>query len=187
MRTSIIFVALTVLSGCAGKSRNDKSGQGDEALPTPALEAGPETLPTSGALQVQEWLEAGHYLRWTCEELPHPPKSPSEHGTNRTCSNALHSSADENAEFPVGAAAVKEMFGPEGVELTGYAVYMHFKPGTTGDTWYWFEQGEHSDAHGMVEPDDVEKEPVAGAGVAECVLCHGAAPTPFVWTQVRPK
>ena len=103
-------VLLTVV-GCGG---SPSPGLGDDQTP-----------PTTGHDAIETWLTAGSYKMWHCEQAPHAPRSPSPHlGMNKICSNTLLSSAAASpaAEYPVGAAAVKELYDMAGTTLNGYAV-----------------------------------------------------------------
>ena len=172
---------LLTVAGCGG---HPSPGQGDEQTP-----------PTVGYEGVEAWLTAGSYKAWHCEPTPHDPRSPSPHlGRNRICSNELLSTAGPG-EYPVGAAAVKEMYDSAGTTLNGYAVYLHTKAGKTSDTYYWYERVPLSSG----APHDQVTGVVAdgfGGGMAApeviCVSCHkeagsdaGHSGHDYVYTQVR--
>jgi len=126
-------------------------------------------LPPRGSVDVTAWIAAGHYQDWACEAEPHAGRSPSPHGRNRICSNdALVGSTGDGA-YPVGAAAVKEIYDGDRIAL--HAVYRKVADGTSGDTWYWFE-GTADDVIANGEGDDT------------CVGCHSHAPRDFVFTPV---
>ncbi len=99
----------------------------------------PQLPPTSSAADINAWLAEGHYKSWACESAEHEAVSPSPHGFNRICSNDVLSGHAGTGEYPVGSAAVKELWDAMGGEVIGYATYRHTKAGTTGDTWFWFE------------------------------------------------
>jgi hypothetical protein len=125
-------------------------------------------LPARGTADIQDWLRAGYYQAWACEPDPHPGRTSSPHGTNRICNNdALHAAAGTGA-FPVGAAAVKELFS--GGAVTAYAVTRKTIAGDGGDSWYWYEG-----------PDTVYAN---GEGDSSCTGCHAQAPRDFVFTIV---
>lgn len=141
----------------------------------------PQAPPTTGAADVDAWLAQGFYGRWHCERAPHSARSPSPHGTDRICSNDLLSGAGPG-EYPVGAAAVKELI--DGTSVSGHALYRHVKAGATGDTWFWYEKNQGSVAAvglgDMGSPHDV------------CVACHqnagkdaGHSGHDFVYSQVQ--
>jgi hypothetical protein len=64
-----------------------------------------QTPPTTGRVDLEAWIAAGHYRAWHCETAPHASRAPSPHGTDRICSNDLLS-ASTAGTYPVGAAAV---------------------------------------------------------------------------------
>ena len=64
------------------------------------------------------------------------------------------------AEHPVGAASVKELYG-EGDQVLGHAVMIKVEEGAGDQGWYWYES-----YNGQVFGDGV------GAGI--CTGCHSA-------------
>ncbi|HEX2690580.1 MAG TPA: hypothetical protein VHN14_28385 [Kofleriaceae bacterium] len=125
-------------------------------------------VPARGTTDVTNWLAAGYYLTWHCEAEPHPGRSPSPHGRSRICNNdALH--ATTSGAFPVGAAAVKEIF--DGATIRSYAVARKVTEGTGGDQWYWYEGN----------PDKIFAN---GEGAENCTGCHMQAARDFVFTIV---
>lgn len=149
--------------------------------------------PPEGAAAVESWLKGGAYLQWHCESAPHMARSPSPHGYNRICSNDLLSQAGAG-EYPVGAAAVKELYDDGGKNIVGYAVERHRTAGKTGDTWYWYERVPLTSAapHDSVTGVVADATGVSGPAKDICVGCHQAAGSDaghsghdFVYTQVR--
>ena len=128
-------------------------------------------LPPRGSSDIHDWLEAGHYLTWTCESAPHPRRLGSGHGPNRICSNDLLRDSTGDGPYPVGAAAVKEIYDSGG-RIAVYAVYRKVTDGGGGDSWYWYE-GSRGDTVANGEGEDT------------CTDCHNAAPRDFVYTVVR--
>jgi hypothetical protein len=127
-------------------------------------------VPARGTMDVQDWLAAGYYAAWTCEPAPHPGRAPSPHGESRICNNAaLHAAAGNSDAFPVGAAAVKEIF--EGGTIAGYAVARKVSAGDGGDRWYWYE-GTSDHIYASSE------------GAGNCTSCHTRAARDFVFTIV---
>lgn len=170
------------LAGCGG---NPSPGVGDDQTP-----------PTTGHDAIETWLTAASYKSWHCEQAPHAPRSPSPHLTmNRICSNNLLSTFAGTGEYPVGSAAVKELYDSAGTNLNGYAVYVHTKAGKTSDTFYWYERVPPS----STAPHDSVTNVVAdgfGGGMAApetiCVSCHKATGSDaahsghdYVYTQVK--
>jgi len=127
-------------------------------------------LPPRGADDVTAWINSGFYRDWACEAAPHAPRAPSPHGMNRICSNDLLSAATGEGPYPVGAAAVKEIYSSSGA-IRLYAVYRKTDDGDSGDTWYWFE-GTQGDVAAN------------GNGEGVCVDCHSHAPRDFVFTAI---
>lgn len=127
-------------------------------------------LPARGTADVSQWLAAGYYRAWHCEPARRPGRPPSPHGAARICNNdALHAAAAGAGGFPVGAAAVKEIFG--GDRIVSYAVSRKITAGEGGDRWYWYEGN----------PDKVYGN---GQGVSGCTGCHVQAARDFVFTVV---
>ncbi len=151
-------------------------GAPTDAGQSPPPMVGPQTPPSSGRVDMEAWLTAGHYRSWHCEPAPHASRSPSPHGINRICSNELLSGSSGDGPYPVGAAAVKELLSSAGV-VTGYAVYLKVAVGTGGENWYWFERiGTRYVADGLG---------TSGPARTICVGCHVSAPRDFVFTHVR--
>lgn len=151
-----------------------------------------QTPPVTGRADIENWLTAASYKSWHCEPAPHAARSPSPHGINRICSNTVLSGAG-SGEYPVGAAGVKELYDTGGTKIVGYAVYLHTKAGTTGDTWYWYERvptdsAAPHDANGVVADGNGG----SGTALTICVGCHSATGSDaghsghdFVYTQVK--
>jgi hypothetical protein len=124
-------------------------------------------LPARGTGDARAWLAAGHYQSWRCEAAPHAGRPPSPHGRNRICNNdALRPGA---GDFPVGAAAVKEIY--DGSAIVGFAIARKLVAGASGDGWYWYE----------ATPDKVYAN---SEGAANCTACHAGAARDFVFTVV---
>jgi len=127
--------------------------------------------PATGPNAIESWLAAGFYKSWSCEAAVHAGRAPTPHGFNRVCSNTvLSQSIAGNADWPVGAAAVKELFtSATATTPVGYAVYVkQASDSAGGDNWYWYErtpEGVVADSSGR------------GAAKTACVSCHIAAGT----------
>lgn len=146
-----------------------------DAGPSPAPTPGPQTPPTTGRTDIEAWLAAGSYRAWHCEPAPHASRAPSPHGTDRICSNDALSASTGDGPFPVGAAAVKELYATPGT-VTGYSVYLKVHEGSDGADWYWYERiGTRNVADGPGS---------SGTARTICVGCHASAPRDFVFTQV---
>ena len=198
LATAAIAGALS-LSGCSSTTSNDTGGQAgcpSEQAGCPASaeagttqptssNAGTVDLPATGTdAEVRAWLGQKSYATgtWKCESAPHDARSPSPHGKNRICSNATLSAHGAGA-FPVGAAAVKELYDETGATVVGHAIYRKVKEGA-GEAFYWWEDnGGSTVANG--NGDD-------GAAKSICVGCHAGAGSDakhsghdLVYTQVK--
>lgn len=139
---------------------------------------GSQLPPTEGHDAIEAWLAEGHYRRWSCDPLPRPARLPSIDGTIRVCANDMMI-ATTSGEFPVDAAAVKEIHDPAGAAIIGYSVERHTRPGAGGETWYWYERGpldgpEPHDERGVV----ADGWGFDGPAVDQCVACHSLAGSP---------
>lgn len=150
-------IGALAMAGCADV---DMASYGD-SLTDPQL-------PPRGNDDLLAWIDAGYYKAWRCEPAPHPQRSPSPHGVNRICNNELLTAAGDGP-FPVGAAAVKEIFARE--RIAAYAVARKLTAGDGGDRWYWFEGSEDSVG-------------ASGQGLGGCTGCHELAARDFVFTVV---
>lgn len=128
-------------------------------------------VPPRGHDDLMIWIAAGHYRAWSCEDAPHLARAGSGHGPNRICSNTALASFIGAGPYPVGAAAVKEVFDSSG-GIRLYAVYRKVAAEPGGDSWYWYE-GKDGNVIANGEGDDT------------CTGCHGRAPQDFVYTVVR--
>lgn len=155
----LVLAALLVFAAC-----DDGPASYGDALDDPEL-------PPRGHDDLVTWLEAGHYLAWSCQDAPHPASTRSGHGANRICSNRLHRVHAGGGPFTAGAASVKEVYDGAG-NIRLYAVYRKVENGTGGDSWYWFE-GSRSEVIAN------------GEGDGTCTGCHAGAPKDYVFTVVR--
>jgi len=158
------LVLLIVLAACGAACSDPGPDSFGDAMGDPQL-------PPRGSDDLLDWIDAGHYLGWHCEAAAHPARPGSGHGPNRICSNDALAGATGEGPYPVGAAAVKEVFDGAGT-IRLYAVYRKIEPAAGGDSWYWFE-------------GDREGNFANGPGDATCTGCHGGAPRDFVFTVVR--
>lgn len=193
------IAALALLPGCdssgddTGSSSSNTAGEtGSDTEPTGG---GDDTqVPPMGHTAIQTWLAAGHYQQWKCQSGPQPPIGISPHGSQRICSNDLMS-AHGDGEYPVNAAAVKELLDDAG-DIVGYAVSLHVSAGKTGDNWYWYEIVPPDSMAPHDETTNVVADGIgtmgSAPGQALCVGCHEAtgidAEHPghdFVYEQVK--
>jgi hypothetical protein len=138
-------------------------------------------LPPEGHAAMTPWLAAGHYRSWHCEPAPHATRPPGAHGRTRICSNDALSNASGDGAYPVGAAAVKELWraGGDGADgaIQGYAVYRKVAAGGGAASWYWYE----------IERGSLYADGRGDSGAARdlCVSCHEDAPRDHVFTHVK--
>ena len=205
MNGSFAFAALTLAASAALLSSacsNDDSAPGDTPDAGGGGVAPVSQTPPTGATEVESWLQTGAYKEWSCESEVHASRAPSPHGFNRICSNDVISAmASATAGWPVGAAAVKELYASlTDTTPVGYAVYRKDQADSAGGaSWYWYERVP-VDTTGV--PHDDSGVVADGFGTADggppttiCVGCHTGAgsdamhtPTPggrdFVYTPV---
>lgn len=177
LRSLAALAACLALIGCVDASGDDTSDPGDSGYSgepgpgepgEPPGMGGPQ-LPPRGHAALSAWLGEGHYKQWACEPAPHPARPPGAHGENRICSNASLS-ATATGPYPVGAAAVKELF--RSGALVGYAVGVKIAAPAAGSSWYWYEAVGSS-----VIADGVDR--------SLCSGCHSSAPRDYVFTRVE--
>jgi hypothetical protein len=125
--------------------------------------ADPDAPPPEAAA-LRQFLGNGGYLQWAKESRAHPSAGPHPVTVRTYLNPALEASlAAGNPQHPVGAAAVKELFGDDG-KLSGWAVSIKTEPRSgVGKGWYWYE----------VTSTARDAQPVAaGHGVPLCANCH---------------
>lgn len=150
---------------------------------TPDAGAEMQLPPTTGYADMEAWLSKGFYKSWKCEPTSHQARSPSPHGINRICNNArLAAQPGGPGEYPVGAAAVKELYSEDAGTIIGYAVEVHVSAGTSSSNWYWYERNPSLNAPakngsaGLVADGVGPTEGTAGTPTASiCTGCHTAA------------
>jgi hypothetical protein len=138
--------------------QDDTGGEStDEGGEDNGGEGQPDTPPTE-AQALLDWLESGAYQGWTAEGAPHPSSGP-HYGDVRVYVNpALAASLEAGAtSHPVGAAAVKELFG-DGNEPVGWSAMIRTSTSPNGG-WYWYEVFEGAEL-------------AAGESEAVCTNCH---------------
>lgn len=158
--------------GCASFPTTDEQGQTGIAF-VATCDAGACTshaasVPPMGENDVQPWLDAKSYAGWLAESAPHDSAGP-HFGKVRTYVNApLAASLAAGAQtHPIGAAAVKELYG-DGATVFGWSVLLRAGAGTEGQGWYWYERWQ-----GTVYAD--------GLAASQCTGCHGGG-TDYVLT-----
>ena len=168
---------LLLLSGALAMIGCGTTPVASDAATTSDVNAASQT-PPMGAAAVEAWLATGAYRSWHCETGVHAGRSPSPHGFNRICSNDIvAAAATGTADWPVGAAAVKELYA-SATDTTpvGYAVYLNTDTTPGGGGWYWYERVPLSspaphDSHGVV----ADGLGTAGPAMMICVGCHQGA------------
>lgn len=133
-------------------------GDSTSELTTTGVE---EPLPPTNGAELVPWLEAGEYLGWTGESGVHDSSGPHFGGVRTYVNTVLLDSLEAgNAQHPIDAAAVKELYG-EGGTVLGYSVTVKIQDDSAGGNgWYWYE-----DFEGTVYAD--------GIGDGLCTGCHG--------------
>lgn len=145
--------------GCAEPEPGEDASAG-ETLPDPPEDVDPLTVPTD-ADSLLSWLVAEPYLDWPGESAIHASTGP-HFGNVRTWVHPLleQSLAAGEEQHPLGAAAVKELYG-SGQERRGWAVAVKTAGDSAGgDGWYWYERFDD----GVV---------ASGDGISLCTGCHG--------------
>jgi hypothetical protein len=136
-------------------------------LPPPVIQvarADDGVVPTSGG-ELFKYLQSGAYKSFSHESKVHRSQGP--HGNVVTYVNPIldGSLKAENEVHPVGAAAVKELYGGNN-KLTGWSVSVKTQEESDeGNGWYWYEVFSTTDG----------SRPLAGGnGVALCTGCHSS-------------
>ena len=177
MRLAVFYpVALiSLLAACS----SDSNRSAPDAPGGSVGNSDPQTPPTTGRADIEQWLAGGAYKAWACEPAVHASRDPSPHGFNRICSNGVvAAAATGTAAWPKGAAAVKELYASmTATAPVGYAVYLKTDTDSAaGANWYWYERVPLSstaphDGNGVV----ADGKGGSGTPMSICVNCHGAA------------
>ncbi len=94
-------------------------------------------LPPGDVESLIAWLEGGEYTDWEAESGIHESTGPHFGNVRTFFNNVLFDSfEDGNGVHPIGAANVKELYGP-GNSIRGWAVMI--KRQEDAGQWYWFE------------------------------------------------
>lgn len=139
--------------------------------------------PPMGYTAIEAWLQMGFYKSWTSEPAIHMQRPPSPHGFDRIYSNAIiAANATGTAPWPVGAAAVKELYNSlTDTTPVGYAVYLKTQSDSAGGAnWYWYERIPTSNTMIPHDGNGVVADGLGGADASAppntiCVGCHAAA------------
>lgn len=150
----------------AGSTTATETTTGDDPTEGPDPDTGstgeqPQSLPPTSGAELVPWLAAGEYLEWAAESGVHPSSGPHFGGVRTFVNDVLYASLEAGAaSHPVGAAAVKELYGAGGTVL-GWSVEVKVAADSAGgDGWYWYEGYQ----------DDVYAD---GTGEGICTGCHG--------------
>lgn len=158
---------LLVLTACGTTTDGGGKADSDDSL-------GLDLLPPTNAAPLQSWLEKGGYDAWPAEAEIHRSAGPHFGDVRTFFEPSLDDSLAEGAtSHPVGASAVKELYG-SGTELIGWAVMRKTAAEGEGDAWYWYEI-----------KDDAEL--ANGNGEAVCVACHSASDADHVLSDPLPR
>lgn len=155
----LVAAVRSLLGGCGNAT------PAPSPTPTPVID---DQLPPTMSGALVDWLQSGRYSHWASEGQ-HPGSGP-HFGDVRTFVNAALDSSlgAANEAHPVGAAAVKELFGRTGSTARGWAVAVKVAADSGGNGWYWLEYYNG----GLV---------AAGVGNGICTGCHGGG-TDYVCT-----
>jgi hypothetical protein len=146
------------VGGGAGGADSSAGGAADGTGGASATGGAAGEVPAERAA-LEAFLAEGAYSEFEAESSAHEGAGP-HFGKVRTFVNPslAASLAAGESERPVGAAAVKELFG-DGDVLLGHAVTVKVADGTQPSSWYHYQAFE-----GSVSAD--------GVAVPVCVSCH---------------
>jgi len=155
--------------GGGGSGGSGATAPGGQAGAGTGGSAGDQVVPTDGAA-LDSFLDQGRYKTWPVESAPHSSAGPHFGRVLTFINETLRDSLEAgNASHPVGSASVKELFGPSGNDVLGYAVFVKTQADSdAGQGWYWYE----------IYNDNVV---VAASGAGLCTGCHSGG-SDFVLT-----
>lgn len=118
--------------------------------------------PPSDATELAAYLQRSLYRNWPAESAAHPSAGP-HFGNVRTWINPVLQASliAGDAEHPVQAAAVKEMYGAGSSTPQGWSVMVRNRKGNGGEGWYWYEIYNNRSF-------------AASQGASLCTGCHSA-------------
>ncbi len=133
----------------------DGDGDDDGAIPPPCDDGVP-----ANADALLAYLQNGDYTGMQAESGPHDSAGPHFGDVRTFVGDCLADSLDaQNAQHPVGAASIKELYG-DGDTVLGWAVEVKQAEGID-EGWYWYEYYQ-----GSVFADGVD--------VGLCQGCHAS-------------
>ena len=119
-------------------------------------------IPPQNGMDLETWLRTNAYKSWSHEPSVHAARSPSPHEPNQIFENDLLVGAADPANFPVGAAALKVLFGADMTTVIGQAIQVKVRAEPSqGSSWFWYQNG------GSLSAD--------GIGAAVCTGCHSGS------------
>lgn len=165
--------------GAAGMDAGADAELADTATPDGVASSTQVPPATSGGLDA--WMASSPWMGWTCEPAPREARPSSPHQTVRVCENDVLTTARAvggTGDFPVGAAAVKEMYYQGAIWAVAIAV--RGKPGIGGDSWFWWRK--------VLDGTETPAITHADYGDAFCAGCHAGAASgggrDFIFTSV---
>lgn len=145
--------------GGSDDGASDDGGSGSNGTDSGNTTGDADEPPPQGDAALRPWLANGSYLGWAAESGVHTSAGPHGMGVRTFVNDVLFASLSAgNADHPVGAAVVKELY--DGDAVGGWAVMRKLEQGQGGDGWYWYEV-----VGDAIYADDT--------GVALCTGCHG--------------
>ncbi|MFO0556514.1 MAG: hypothetical protein U0269_00715 [Polyangiales bacterium] len=149
------------------------------------LVSGPQT-PPQGKVALVPWIAEGHYLRWDCQTSAHPSPMFSGHTNTRVCLNTLWINTLPSQVFPVGAAAVKELWNSTRTAIVGFSVMVKVGPGNTAADWYWYQRVPADFVPPPMLPEPIQPDGTladrvgtSGNALTICASCHSTAGEPM--------
>ncbi len=134
MRTQIALVALVALVVTTACTTGTGGDPPEDAGAVDVTQTPPE-----GDAALKEWLAAGHHEDWACQPDITDGSPSSVHGRKRVCFNDALADTPTDIAYPIGAAAVKEIYDDEDVR-TGTTVLLKVKARDEAASWYWYER-----------------------------------------------
>jgi len=118
-----------------------------------AVGAQPPDIPLGG-VALESWLKDGTYRTWRAESAPHDSTGPHFGKVRAFLNPTLFTSLEAGRKnHPMGAAAVKELYG-SGDRVLGWSVAIKLEAASGGGgNWYWYEKFEDrtvADARGVL-------------------------------------
>ena len=118
--------------GCVEPATLDTGGTADPGT------APVSTVPTDPDALV-DWLAVAEYRAWPGEAGAHPSSGPHFGEVRTWLSPALATSLEAGGDpHPLGAAAVKELYG-DGTDVLGHSVMVRVGEGAGDNAWFWYE------------------------------------------------